>query len=129
MRCSIIALLAALSGALFGQTRAGEPIMTTLCELVRDPERFNNKVVEIRSEFVSRFQWEGFLDETCSAKIQVSAYGVFEDSRAQEVKEYPGFQFFQALWPNPPRHPGQTRFTPPLISGLAKFGVRIRVRT
>jgi len=25
-----------------------------------------------------------------------------------EVKDYPGFQFFQALWPNPPRHPGQT---------------------
>jgi hypothetical protein len=84
MRCAIIALLTVLSSALFGQTRAGEPIRTSLCELVRDPERFNNKLVEIRSEFVSRFQWEGFVDETCSAKIKVSAYGIFDDVRAQD---------------------------------------------
>jgi len=74
MRCSIIALLTSLSSALFGQTTAGEPIKTTFCELVRDPARFSNKFVEIRSELVSRFQWEGFVDETCSAKIQVGAH-------------------------------------------------------
>jgi hypothetical protein len=71
MRCSIIALLAVLP--LFGQTSAGKPIKTTLCQLARDPQRFNGRLVEIRSEFVSRFRWEGFVDETCSAEIQVGA--------------------------------------------------------
>ena len=81
MRCSIIALLTV--SALFGQTRAGEPIKTTLCELVKDPERFNNKLVEIRSEFVSRFQWQGFVDETCSAKVQVGALHVLDGQQGQ----------------------------------------------
>jgi hypothetical protein len=84
MRCSIIALLTVLPSTLFGQTRAGEPIKTTLCHLISDPQGFNGKVVEIRSEFVSRFQWEGFVDETCSARVKVSAYGVFDDFMAQD---------------------------------------------
>jgi hypothetical protein len=71
MRCSIIALLTV--SPLFGQTSADKLIKTTLCQLARDPQRFNGKLVEIRSEFVSRFRWEGFVDETCSAKIQVGA--------------------------------------------------------
>jgi len=82
MRCSIIALLTV--SPLFGQTSAGKLVKTTLCQLISDPQRFNGKLVEIRSEFVSRFQWEGFVDETCSAKIQVGAYGVFDDLRAQD---------------------------------------------
>jgi hypothetical protein len=83
MRCSIIALLAVSASALVAQTRAGDPIKTTLCELVRDPERFNNKLVEIRSEFVSGFQREGFVDETCPAKIQVGAHYFLGDLMAQ----------------------------------------------
>jgi hypothetical protein len=82
MRCSILALLAV--SPLFGQASAGKLIKTTLCQLISDPQRFNGKLVEIRSEFVSRFRWEGFVDETCSANIQVSAYGVFADIRAQD---------------------------------------------
>ena len=84
MRCSIIALLTGLSSVLVGQTTAGDPIKTSLCELVRNPEKFNNKLVEIRSEFVSRFQWEGFADETCSAKIQVSAHYFLGDLMTQQ---------------------------------------------
>ena len=84
MRRFVVALLAVLSSALAGQTRSGEPIKTSLCELVRDPHRFNGKLIEMRSAFVSRFQWDGFVDETCSAKVQVSAYGVFDDVRAQD---------------------------------------------
>jgi hypothetical protein len=84
MRCSIIALLALSSSALFGQAQGVQPIKTTVCGLVRDPETFNHKLVEIRSEFVSRFEWGGFVDEACSAKIQMSAYGVYDDLRAQD---------------------------------------------
>jgi hypothetical protein len=81
MRCSIIALLTV--SPLFGQTSAGKLIKTTLCQLISDPQRFNGKVVEIRSEFVSRFQWEGFVDETCSAKIQVGAHYFLGDLMMQ----------------------------------------------
>ena len=84
MRRSVVALLTILSSTLVGQPKTSEPIKTSLCELIRDPQRFNGKLVEIRSGFVSRFQWEGFVDETCSAKVQVSAYGVFDDLRAQD---------------------------------------------
>ncbi len=84
MRRSVVALLTVLSGTLIGQPKANDPIKTSLCELSREPQRFSGKVIEIRSEFVSRFEWEGFVDETCSAKIQVGAHVVFDDFRAQD---------------------------------------------
>jgi len=84
MRCFIVVLLTVLSGALFGLTRAGEPLKTSLCELVREPERFNGKIVEIRAEFVSGFQWAGFVDGNCSAKVQVGAYHVLDDLKSQQ---------------------------------------------
>jgi hypothetical protein len=74
MRRSVVALLSVLSSTLVGQPKTGDPIKTSLCEMVRDPERFNNKLVEIRSELLSRYQWEGFVDQTCSAKVQVGAH-------------------------------------------------------
>jgi hypothetical protein len=82
MRCSVVALLTV--SPLFGQTSAGKLIKTTLCQLISDPQRFNGKLVEIRSEFVSRFEWQGFVDQTCSAKVRASAYGVLDDLRAQD---------------------------------------------
>jgi hypothetical protein len=84
MRRSLVALLAVLSSALAGQANSGEPIRTSLCELVKKPQHFNGKQIEMRSEFVSRFRWEGFVDETCPAKVQMSAYGIFDDLRAQD---------------------------------------------
>ena len=72
VRTSVIALLTL--SPLFGQTSANKVIKTTLCQLISDPQQFNGKLVEIRSEFVSRFQWEGFVDETCSARIQAGAH-------------------------------------------------------
>jgi hypothetical protein len=84
IRRSVVVAFTVLASTLIGQPKANEPIKTSLCELNREPQRFNGKFVEIRNEFVSRFQWEGFIDETCSAKVQVSAYGVFDDIRAQD---------------------------------------------
>jgi hypothetical protein len=73
---------AIVSGSGFGQ--GSQPIKTTVCELNGDPERFSHKLVEFRSEFISRFEWEGFVDESCSAKIQASAYGIYDDLSAQD---------------------------------------------
>jgi hypothetical protein len=83
MRRSVVALITFLSGTLVGQPQTSGPITTSLCELAREPEGFNDKLVEIRSEFVSRFQWEGLVDETCSAKVQVGAHYFLGDLMAQ----------------------------------------------
>ena len=84
MRSFVLAVLTLQWCAVFGQTRTGEPIKTSLCELVSDAQRFNGKLVEIRGEFVSRFQWAGFVDENCSAKIPVGAYHVLDDLKPQQ---------------------------------------------
>jgi len=73
-----------LPGVLFGQTTASEPINTTICKLAKAPERFNGDIVQFRAEFVSRFQWTGFVDENCSAKIPVGVYHVFDDLKPQQ---------------------------------------------
>jgi hypothetical protein len=82
--CWILALAAVLPSALFGQTKPDEPIKITLCELAKAPERFDNKVVEIRSEFLSRFEWEGFVDESCSAKVPVGAYHAYDGLKPEQ---------------------------------------------
>jgi hypothetical protein len=83
MRRYVVALFTVLSGALVGQPKTSEPIKTSLCELAREPQRFNNKLVEIRGGFVSRFRWEGFVDETCSAQIQMGAHHVLDGQVGQ----------------------------------------------
>jgi hypothetical protein len=34
-----------------------EPIITTLCEIVREPQRFNRRLVQFRAEYVTKFHW------------------------------------------------------------------------
>jgi len=58
---------------------AEEPIMTTLCELVKTPERFNGQLVQIRAEYVSKFHWTGLKDGSCSASIPLGTYHPVDD--------------------------------------------------
>ena len=77
---SIVTVVLALApGIAFAQATPTGPTKTTLCELVKTPDQFDGKMVKFRAEFVSRFQWEGFVDETCSAKVQVGVYHVLDD--------------------------------------------------
>jgi hypothetical protein len=69
---------------IFGQSTPIEPLNVNICELVKEPARFAGKLVQVRSEFVSRFQWEGFVDESCSAKIQVGVFQVLDDLRPEQ---------------------------------------------
>jgi hypothetical protein len=80
-RWALAAMIATtvLPDVALGQMRPDEPIKTTLCELVKTPERFNTKIVEFRAEFTSRFQWAGFVDESCSAKIPVGVCHAFDN--------------------------------------------------
>jgi len=67
-----------------GQSTLVEPLKVTICELVRDPTRFAGSLVQFQSEFISRFQWEGVTDESCSAKIEVAVYHVFDDLKPEQ---------------------------------------------
>lgn len=79
-----ILIFAVLPGVALGQSPSNAPITTALCELLKEPALFNGKMVKFRAEYLSKFEWTGFVDETCSAKVQVSAYGVFDEFRAQD---------------------------------------------
>jgi len=61
-----------------------EPLKVEICDLIREPTRFAGNLVQFRSEFVSRFQWEGFVDESCSAKIQVGVFHVLDDLKPEQ---------------------------------------------
>jgi hypothetical protein len=69
---------------IFGQSTLIEPLKVRVCELVREPARFSGNLVQFRAEFVSRFQWEGVVDESCSAKIQVGVFHVFDDLKPEQ---------------------------------------------
>jgi hypothetical protein len=68
-----VAAFALVDAAAFGQT-ADAPIKTTLCDIVKDPERFNGKIVQIRATAMTGFEERLLIDDTCSARIW------FEDS-------------------------------------------------
>jgi hypothetical protein len=70
--------------ATFGQSTPIDPLKVKICELVREPARFAGGFVQFRSEFVSRFQWEGVVDESCSAKIQVGVFHVLDDLKPEQ---------------------------------------------
>ena len=65
-------------------TVAEGPIKTTLCELVKNPESFNDRLVQVRSEYVSKFQWTGLVDEGCSARIPVNIHHILDDLKPGE---------------------------------------------
>jgi len=77
-------IAAALPIAVPGQSTPNEPVKTALCELAQEPERFNGKMVEVRAGFVSRFQWEGFVDESCSAKLQIGVEYPLDDLKPEQ---------------------------------------------
>ena len=57
---------------LFAETKAGEPVKTTLCELARHPEAFDGKVVELRALVDSGVLDlpAGVSDDSCGASLK-----------------------------------------------------------
>lgn len=85
VRLVITAVVLALApGVAFSQSSPNGFIKTTPCELVKTPEQFNGKMVQFRAEFVSKFQWEGFVDENCSAKLQIGVYHPLDDLKPEQ---------------------------------------------
>ena len=66
------------------QSDQKEPIRTTVCELVKDPASFNGKTVSFRAEFISKFEWTGFVDDRCSAKLPIGVFHVLDKLKPEE---------------------------------------------
>ena len=60
------------------------PIKTMLCELAKRPQNFNGKIVQFRAEYISKFQWAGFIDDACSVKIPVGVFHVLDDLKPEQ---------------------------------------------
>jgi hypothetical protein len=79
LRAVVAGIAAVLPAMVFGQTKSSAPIQTTLCAIVKEPQRFNGQLIELRAEYVSKFEWIGLKDETCSASIPIGAFHVLDD--------------------------------------------------
>jgi hypothetical protein len=83
--CLVLAtLFSQAHAATLGQSTYIEPLKVDICELVREPARFAGDLVQFRSEFVSRVQWEGIVDESCSARIPTRAFHVLDDLKPEQ---------------------------------------------
>src|SRR6266849_3228068 len=82
-RTSLVAT-ALLPAFALGQTKTDAPMPTSLCELVKEPQRLNGRLVKFRAEYVSKFQWTGVKDENCSASIPIGAYHALDDLKPSD---------------------------------------------
>ena len=57
---------------LASQVKPEPPVRTTLCELRKEPERFNGKIVQIRAAVVTSMEIGGLQDATCSAWVHLA---------------------------------------------------------
>jgi hypothetical protein len=62
-----------MNGNANAQADAADPIKTNLCDLLKSPERFNGKLVEVRARFVGAFEWSGLVDPGCTANLMADS--------------------------------------------------------
>src|SRR5882724_3327831 len=72
-----------LPGVGFGQAKADEPIKTALCELVKEPDRFNGKIVQVRAAIATGPESIVVADDACSGSIWLSV-GEWPTTNARE---------------------------------------------
>jgi hypothetical protein len=61
--------VAVLSGVAFAQADGDVPIETTVCELVKEPARFNGKPVKVAAKVDTAEEASVIFDEQCSASV------------------------------------------------------------
>ena len=57
-----------LPGVIYGQTKAEEPINTTVCDLVKNPKRYNGKIIIVRAPIQIAFENFGLSVSECAEK-------------------------------------------------------------
>ena len=87
------------------QNADSEPIKTTLCELLKEPERFNGKMVQVRAKVVSSFEIGGLMDSSCSAFLTQTGDGF--PALSGRTGEYAFFRSFEEL-----KHPNRLNWKP-----------------
>lgn len=85
-----VVLLGVLPGVVSAQAHADDPIQTTLCELVRSPERFDGKMVQFVATIGIGFEASLLVDDSCSARIWLSvgeppAFGKLEYAEIHSI--------------------------------------------
>ena len=65
MRCLVLSFLTLFCGVGLAQTRAEEPIKTTLCGLIQNPDQFNGKMVTVRGQIEIDFEDFGLATREC----------------------------------------------------------------
>jgi hypothetical protein len=129
----VIVLAVALSGIARGQSPDSAPDKTTLCELMRSPEQFNGKLVQYRAEYVSKYRWTGFVDDSCAAKIEVGALHVLDTLKPKYgqyayITNDPSLMHLQDSLEHPERFNWEP-ITPPLAITLnqdASYGALLK---
>jgi hypothetical protein len=68
---SVAAIFVVLPGIAVAQVQADEPIKTTLCEVLKNPDRFNNRVVRLRTGIYPGLEDSPtvLFDRSCSAVV------------------------------------------------------------
>jgi hypothetical protein len=51
------------------QSDVAAPLKTSVCELLKSPDRFNGRIVEVRAKFLGRFEWSGLVDANCAGYL------------------------------------------------------------
>jgi len=72
-KCRAI-LAVVIANVAFGQAKPEEPVKTTVCELAQAPKRFNGRMVTVRAELKSQFEWGGLVDGDCSLLVSVDGF-------------------------------------------------------
>lgn len=85
----------------FGQPKTGEPIKTTVCEIVRHPESFDGKLVQVRALVETGLQDlpSGMTDDSCNGELKFYTPGDQQLVRLAKSKE------FQKLVKNTKKNP------------------------
>jgi hypothetical protein len=87
-RAALAISLVVLSGVGFAQVKPDEPIKTTLCDLVKQPERFNGKMVQVRATVNTGFEWNVLQDEFCHNEAIWLEFGVTKNSIFGDAVEF-----------------------------------------
>ena len=77
--------LVVLPGFAVAQVNADEPIKTTLCEIVKEPEHFNFTMVQFRAKIHAGFETSWLSDGSCSVYF---TYGSDAFTKGHEGQEY-----------------------------------------
>src|SRR5579864_8088085 len=75
-----------------GSPKLQAPVKITLCELVASPERFQDKIVEVRAVIQTGLQTSLLRDDTCSAFIWLAGMDETPDNAATAVRKTREFQ-------------------------------------